>query len=194
MPVSHRIELHDSYAEFAEYQEEQFQFVAALPARIRGQLVVRLHAEYRNFSWREEMRWKDRSPSTRVELGRAPINRLVDASRIVVHSYDSTGILETLALDIPTLCFWQGGLSHLRPDAKPYYEQLRTAGIVHDTPQSTAAAVAARWDAVDDWWHSAEVQLARRNFCERYARTDPTPVRTLKRILRDARGNAQQPE
>lgn len=191
MPVSHRIDPYDGYAEFALYQEEQFRFVDALPAHMRSELIVRLHAEYRNFAWGEELRWKDRSPSTRVELGHAPIKHLVDASRIVVHSYDSTGILETLALDIPTICFWHGGLDHLRSDAKPYYEQLRAAGILHDTPESAATAVAAHWDAVGEWWRGPVVQQARRNFCDRYARAVRAPVRTLKNILCETRGRVE---
>jgi putative transferase (TIGR04331 family) len=188
MPVSHRIDPHDSYAEFAVYQDEQFRFVEALPAQIRHELVVRLHAEHRNFPWDEQARWRDRSRATSVEPGRASIKRMVESSRLVVHSYDSTGILETLALDIPTMCFWHGGLDHLRPEAKPYYEQLRSAGILYDTPESAASAVEAHWDAVDEWWRDPRVQLARRNFCDRYARMVPHPVRTLRKILCEARG------
>ena len=184
MPVSHRIDPSDSYAEFAIYQEEQFRFVESLPASICSEVTVRLHAEYRKFPWGEEERWRDRSPRTRLELGRAPIGRLIEASRLVVHSYDSTGILETLALDKPTMCFWNGGLEHLLPSAKPYYELLNGAGILYDTPERATAAVATNWGDVFAWWDSATVQRARRDFCDRYARSVRNPARTLKEILR----------
>ena len=187
MPVSHRIDPNDSYAEFARYQADQFRFVEALPENIRTTLTVRLHAEYRKFPWGEEDRWRDRLGDVRLELGQLPINRLIKTSRLVVHSYDSTGILEALALDSPMMCFWNGGLEHLLPSARPYYELLRDAGMLHDTPDEAAAAVTRNWEDVSGWWRSSAVKNARLRFADRYARTAPHPSRTLKKILRGQR-------
>lgn len=184
LPLPHRIDTYDSDAEFAIYQEEQFRFVEALPVNVRDQLTVRLHGEYRRHPWFEEQRWHDRSPETRLEKGETRIHTLVDRSRLVVHSYDSTGILETLALDIPTLCFWHGREDHLIEDAKPYYRILRDAEILCDTPEQCAAMVALHWGDVQHWWQSTHVRKARALFCERYARTVPHPVRTLGSLLR----------
>jgi putative transferase (TIGR04331 family) len=102
---------------------------------------------------------------------------------LVVHSYDSTGILETLALNIPTICFWQGGLDHLLDEAKPYYELLRGANILADTPEQAAGVVSLHWGDIRGWWDSQKVQDARKAFCMQYARTENYPIRTLKRLL-----------
>ncbi len=193
MPVSHRIDPHDSYAEFATYQADQFRFVEALPTNIRRALTVRLHGEYRKFPWREDDRWRDRLADVRIELGQLPINKLIEASRLVVHSYDSTGILEALALDTPMMCFWNGGLEHLQPSAKPYYELLRDAGMLHDSPDEAAAAVGRHWDDVQAWWQTSAVKKARLRFSDRYARTVPRPYRTLKEILRGHSADVSRP-
>jgi putative transferase (TIGR04331 family) len=184
--LPHWHEPHDCYAQFAIYQEQQFRFVNALPDAIRRQLTVRLHAEYRRRHWCDELRWMDRSPQTRLETGTARIHRLIDNSRLVVHSYDSTGILESLALNKPTMCFWHGGLDHILPSARPYYEGLRDAGILADTPERAAAEVESHWEDVGGWWRSEMVQEARQAFCARMCRTDRSPVRTLKRLLNEA--------
>lgn len=181
--LSQRITPWDNYFEFGVYQEEQFRFVAALPAAIQQGLTVRLHKAHRHLRWFDEKRWKDRSPHTRIETGEIPIQKLIAQSRLVVHSYDSTGILETLSLNIPTLCFWHGGLDHLLSDAKPYYELLRNAGILADTPEHAAEFIVLHWDNVNGWWESQKVQDARKVFCERYARMEKHPVRTMKRLL-----------
>lgn len=182
--VPHRISSWDGYFEFGIYQEEQFRFVAALPAAIQQKLTVRFHSEYRKHKWSDEQRWRDRSPHTRIETGASNIWDLIGQSRLVVHSYDSTGILEALALNIPMLCFWHGGLDHLLPSAKPYYELLRSAGILADTPEQAGQLVALRWDNVSEWWLSKKVQDARKSFCEQYARTENHPIRTIKQLLR----------
>jgi len=173
----------DPYPEFAMYQEEQFQFAERLPEAIRRVMTVRLHAEYKRHPWREDERWRRRQPEVALDDGTTPILALISKSRLVVHSYDSTGILETLSLNIPTLCFWNGGLAHLRDCAIPFYELLAAAGIFHHTPQSAAEKVAAVWNDVGAWWRSEVVQRSRQSFCEQYARTRPRPVRTLSRLL-----------
>jgi putative transferase (TIGR04331 family) len=185
--LPHRTEPHDVFAEHAVYQEEQFRFVAALPERVRARLTVRLYGEFRRHPWRDAERWRAAAPDVAIEHGTAPISSLIAQSRLVVHSYDSTGILEGLALNSPLMCFWQGGMAHLLPEARPYYELLRAAGILHETPEAAAAKVAEHWEDIGAWWHSEAVQRARVTFCDRYSRSVSDPVRTLRTLLVDAR-------
>ncbi len=179
----HSIQTFDQYPKFKIYQEQQFRFVQILPERIHRELIVRLHAEYKKQPWCEEQRWYDHSPATRLENGSQNIRDLISKSRLVVHSYDGTGMLETLTQNIPTLCFWYDGLSHLRESAKPYYEKLRQVGIIHDSAELAARKVAEVWDAVPTWWNSDAVQSVRGLFCDRYARISSRPIKQLKKIL-----------
>ncbi len=183
--LDHRLYVSDIHHQHHLYQEAQFRFVAHLPVAIHSRLTVRLHSAFRHGSWCDDQRWKDRSPETRVEPGVLPIQKLIKQSRLIVHSYDSTGTLETLTLDIPTLCFWWGGLDHVLPAMRPSYEMLRSAGILVESPEQAAEFVASRWDRIGEWWGSAKVQHARRAFCQQFARTDKAPTSTLSRLLRD---------
>jgi len=182
-PPALRLGPEDNYFNFATYQEEQFRFVEALSAPIQQKLTVRFHSSDRKFDWCSEKRWFDRSPHTHIETGEANIRELISQSRLVVHSYDSTGILETLELNIPTMCFWQGGLEHLLASAKPYYELLRAANILAETPEQAAEMITLHWNDISGWWNSRKVQDARKAFCEQYARTEKRPIRTMRRLL-----------
>jgi putative transferase (TIGR04331 family) len=181
----HQLMHWDSYFEFGIFQEEQFRFVEALPNEIHQLLTVRLHSAYKHFRWSDEQRWEDRSPSTRIDTGSSNIRNLVEQSRLVVHAYDSTGILEGLALNIPTLCFWHGGLDHLLPEVQPYYQLLIDAGILLDSPEHAAEHVAMVWNDVEGWWTQSIVQEARKQFCDRYAKVSQNPVRDLKKMLQE---------
>ena len=178
-----RIGPEDCYYRFQRYQEDQFDFVSALPPTIHDQLVVRFSSVSARLNWQEALRWKDRSPSTRLEWGQEKIGRMIARSRLVVHSYDSTGILETLSLNIPTLCFWQNDLDHLKDDAKPFYRMLQEAEILANSAGSAADFIAKHWDTIELWWHSEKVQGARRLFCQHFARTEVAPAATLKGLL-----------
>ena len=189
LPPLHRFGLADinaSYNDLSKYQDEQFQFVAALPNNIQESLTVRLHGEWTKHCWSDKARWNDRYPLIDIEPGSAQLETLIANSRLVIHSYNSTGILETLALNIPTMCFWYDGLDHISEKAKPYYELLRDAGILHDNPNQAAESIALHWDNVDAWWASERVQHARERFCNEYARTEKHPVKKLKQLLSEA--------
>ena len=144
---------------------------------------MRLARGSEKFSWSDRLRWDDRNKDVQIDSGYVGIQRLIADSRLVVYSYDSTGLLESLALNMPTMCFWRGGLDHLLPVAKPYYELLRDVGIIMDTPEQAASKVAEHWDQIGEWWENDTLQAARRSFCEQYAKTVKTPVKTLRQLL-----------
>jgi putative transferase (TIGR04331 family) len=181
--LPHLFDAWDPYPEFALYQEDQFAFAAALPEHIRHVLTVRLHAEHKRKAWGEPERWRRMQPQVSLDDGTTAIADLMSHNRLVVHSYDSTGILENLALNVPTVCFWSGGTSHLRASAVPKYGLLARAGILHDTAEGAASKVAQVWADVDSWWAGTTVQDARRAFCHEYARTIDAPITTLARLL-----------
>ncbi len=183
LPVLGHISTWDSHFEFANYFKDQRVFISNLSIKPKQQLTVRLHAIYKYLSWKEDVRWQAFDPKLKIDTGSVAIGNLIAQSRLVVHSYDSTGILETLSQNIPTLAFWQNGFDHLRESAQPYYQLLVDAGIVHFTPESVAQKVNEIWDDVAGWWEQSKVQEARKIFCARYARVSQNPVRELKQIL-----------
>ena len=169
--------------EYEKYMKEQFRFVASLKSQPRDNLMVRLYGGYADHLGEDDIRWLNFDQQIKLDRGDAPIRELWLKNRIVVHSYDSTGMLETLEANLPTIAFWQNGLDHLVEGAIPYYQLLINAGIVHLTPESAALKVNQVWDDVENWWKSRKVQDAREIFCLQYARTSKKPIRDLKKIL-----------
>ena len=86
-------------------------------------------------------------------------------------------------MNIPTLAFWQNGLDHLVEEAKPFYQHLLEAGIVHLTPESISAKICDVWDNIENWWNDPLVQQARIQFCMEYAMLSKKPIRRLKELL-----------
>lgn len=178
-----RLNTWDDNAEFSNYFFEQQIFAGALTSKAKQQLTIRLHAAYKYKKWNEQARWQAFDPSLKIDTGSVAIQKLIARSRMVVHSYDSTGILETLYQNIPTLAFWQNGLDHLRDSAKPYYQSLVDIGIIHFSAQSAADKVNEIWDNVEYWWAGSEIQDARKKFCDRYSKSSQNPVSDLKLIF-----------
>lgn len=86
--------VYDAHYTYGIYQEQQFRFLEALPENIKKELTVRLSVGWCNYNWSADKRWNDRIPSVLIEKRDAPLRTLLSRNRLVVHSYDSTGILE----------------------------------------------------------------------------------------------------
>lgn len=181
--LEHRFTIWDATFEFSNYFEDQQKFVSKLEHAPKKDLTIRLHSASKSFRWNEEARWKAVDSSLKIDTGGSHINELIAESRLVVHSYDSTGLLETLSQNIPSIAFWQNGLDHVSDSAKPYYELLVDVGIVHLSFESAARKVNEIWSDVDGWWKQNKVKSAREKFCGQFACQSETPVRDLKKIL-----------
>lgn len=178
----------ESGRSFIGYLENNFMFASLLRERIRDDMLVRLTSWERG--WCQAMRWGDRFPAVELELGRRRIRDLMNESRLVVLSYNSTGILETLASGIPSVLFVDLKAAPLRDSAIPYYAELKRVGIFHDTPESAALHVNRVWDDVDAWWTSADVQEAVARFTKQYCGRPDDLLDRIEEVLRGAVANA----
>lgn len=188
-PPAIRLGPEDSWFDFTKYFEEQVKFYQKLPLHIRKDAIIRLHNSSKYFEWFDEQRWKEIDSDVRIDSSQAKISDLIAKARIVVHSYDSTGILETLNLNIPTICFWRNEFTHLVEEAEPFYIKLKDVRIFHSTPEDAAKFISENWDSIENWWYSDRVQQVRKTFCFQYARKVEQPISTLKNILLETSQN-----
>ena len=94
-------------------------------------------------------------------------------TRDLVYNYIGTSWLETLALDIPTVCFYDPETYSFREEAQPFIDALATVGVLHHSGNSAALFVASLAGDIEKWWNKVKVQEARRNFVEQYANFSP---------------------
>lgn len=177
-----RVETHDVTYEYRNYFKDQIAFINSLNSTVKDNLLVRLGPDYRTRLQFEDLRWSDFAPQIKIDKSGSDINKVYRNSRLIIQSYDSTGLLETLTLNIPTIAFWRNPLSHLRPSALPYYKVLLDAGILCDE-KSAAELVNRVYDDVSLWWNSEKIQAARVNFCNNFARQVDSRPLALKNAL-----------
>lgn len=173
----------DSTSEHNEYFKDQMKFISKLDIAPRQKLIIRLSHLYKKRKFYDDLRWYDFDKTIKIDDGKKKLHHLIADSRLVVHSYDSTGILETLSQNIPTLAFWQNDLEHLREEVKPIYQLLIDVGIVHLSSESISSKVNQIWDKVDEWWNENDIQEARKFFCNKLSKDCKNPTRELISLL-----------
>jgi putative transferase (TIGR04331 family) len=159
---------------FSEYLAWQKQFAKALPKDMLPEIRFRPH--YENYSWGTVERLQEYIPDIRVESWKVPFQSSLDNCRLYVCDHLSTTFTEALASNKPTILFWNPATNKLRPEAQPYFNLLKNAGILFETPEAAAAAVADIYKDVETWWNAPERQQAVQAFCEKFARKSPNAM------------------
>jgi putative transferase (TIGR04331 family) len=152
------------------YRHDQERFAYLVNREVYELLMLRLYSE--NYGWDEENRWRAIEPNLQTYKGKKSIFQQLSDCRLCVSTYNSTTFLETFSANYPTIIFWNPKYFELRKSAQPYYDFLRNAEILHDSPESAAAKVNDIYRDPMAWWLSIEVQEAKNRFCQKFALTN----------------------
>ena len=164
------------------YITSNFEFANELTTSIRkNDLLIRHHPA--DNGWGQVSRWNDKYPEVRSDSGSLNISKLLKKSKLVVYTCNSTGYLEYMAQNMPTIVYFNLDSEPLREDAKPFFEKLKQVGIYHETPQSAAKHVNAVWDNIELWWCSSEVQAAKEEFCHNFALDNHNLIEDLNNVF-----------
>lgn len=90
-------------------------------------------------------------------------------STLVVHNYLGTSWLETLAMNIPTVCFYDINTYAFRSKSQGFINELAEVGILHQSGIEAARFVLDVMDDPQVWWQKSDVQEARQAFVRNYA-------------------------
>ena len=171
-----------STSQWSIYFNEQKTFVDNLPNHIFSQTAIRLMpgTQYHD----EEVQWKETFPSIRFEKSRKSLPKILQKYGIAVISYQGTPLNELLFNNIPTIAFWNPKQWEIRKCARPIFQKLLHAGILHKTPESASHLIYHIWDNIGNWWAQPQVQTARNEFCKKYAKSEKQPVYKILKILK----------
>ncbi len=154
-------------SQFDEYINTRNDFVRSSPPRVRASLLFRLYPN--DFGRYESKRLEEEFPNLRFDHHRLSLAKQTQKSRIVVIDHPLSSHLEVLSFNTPCILFWNPNYWEIRDEALPYYERLRQAEILFDTPEKAAAKLEEVYDNPAHWWLSAEVQEAKNEFVHQFA-------------------------
>ena len=163
-----------SAIQWTEYFDDQLKFVNGLDEKIIRKTTVRTPGD--DYGCCQADRWTDKKNGFKVNIENEyeeSFNDSIANSRLVVSTYNATTFLETMALNIPTVIFWNPKHWELRDEAIDDFEDLKRVGILYHSSEACAKHVSAIWSDVSSWWESNTVQSARTKFCDKYAYIHP---------------------
>jgi putative transferase (TIGR04331 family) len=172
----------DRYKEDQIYLESIRKILEKLDHKGRSDVIIRYHRNF-NYYGGDTTRLAGDFQRFKWDDGTQRLNDISQNCSLIIHTYHSTGILETLNQDIPTLAFWPCGWE-LLDEAKNDYSKLESVKILHHSVDSLFAEIKAASIEPQKWWNDTERVKVVRDFCDQYSRQSKQAVRDLSRIFK----------
>ena len=122
-----------------------------------------------DYGWGNVKMMQDIVPGVEIDNRKKSAALRFAESKLVIHNSLGTGWLETLSLNIPTLCFFEPLAYAFRESAQGYIDAFEAVGIVHRSGKSAAQFINQLEGNIDQWWNKPPVKMARQAFVARYA-------------------------
>lgn len=159
------------YDRFLEGKKEYLlvkSFLKILPKELKKDIKIKPHYSFffrknyfLNFLKNEEF--------LDYQITRLNYKSVIKNSKLVCFCYDSTGFLENLSLQIPSICLMPNYMDHLNNNVKHIYKKLKKSNLIFDNEERLNNFIKNNHDNIDDWWYSTEVQNTIKLFVEHFS-------------------------
>lgn len=93
--------------------------------------------------------------------------------RLYVTPDASTTMLETMAENIPTICFWDPNIFLPTYEAKILFDKMKKLGMLFDSGEEAGEFVKKIYPNFEKWWQQPEVQQVRQEILDTYSKISP---------------------
>jgi putative transferase (TIGR04331 family) len=168
--------------QWLDYLEDQYAFIDSLSPGIRENFTLRLQSKVKG-GWDSFERWQQQFPDLDIVIDKSNFYAEISKCKLAVATCNGGTYLESMAMNIPTVIFWNPEHWELNGDATKCMKDLEETGIFHSSPISAARHIESIWDSVPGWWESDSVQEARIRFCRKYSYLPDNMCERIKTII-----------
>ncbi len=174
---------YDRYSEGLKQMDLTVELCKKLPNEIIKETLIRAHysSKYRNEEFKKLTGFK-------LDYSEQNYFKVVNSAKLILFNHDSTGMLEMLAINKPTLCMWGDGSQHQNTFVIEDYELLKNAKILFDNNDKLYEHLIEVWSDPLKWWYSDNVQKNLNKFVNLYTKIpDKNFAHNFIRIIKENR-------
>lgn len=177
----HSLESSSGIESFDEYIKFQSKFLFSLNDKIKKSTLLRVGANYlaSNIDIYSNLENKFRF------YNKDSFEEAANKSKLLVHTINSTTMLEGLMSNIPSIIILNKKTNPFRKSSEKFMKDLLAAKILHYDPISAAKFVEKIWSKnnINNWWYSKKTQKILKKFNSRFAKSNTNIVNELKSVL-----------
>jgi putative transferase (TIGR04331 family) len=114
-----------------------------------------------------------------------PFHKVISKGRLFIHDSNSTGFLETMFYNLPTILLLDKKCDIFRKTDEKLIKLLERKKIIHYDADSAAKFINMNFNNIEKWWFNKDLQLIRKKFCLKFVKKTNNPVNELKNVLKN---------
>ena len=151
---------------------ESFAYLAEFLKYTSNRKKINIRSYPNTYEWDINDRLKEKYKDLKFDNLEKTFDVAIKNSDIFVSSCAHTTFLEALAANKPTIIFISKKVYKFRKDAQQYIDKLEEVKILHYSPKTAAMHLDSIYNDINNWWQKENVQKAKNNFVERYAKSN----------------------
>lgn len=167
---SFRYRPHDDYSDMIDCYNQINLSLKFLNSEIKKNVYLKLYPHY-DLNLKNKIFDEVFTENNNILQGNYKKKDIYKSSKLIIHSGDTTGFLETLSLEIPTLTYIPN-FYMIRKNVLKDYMELKKVGIIFDEGKKLAEHINNIFCNVEKWWFDKEVTNARNNFTHKYSKNN----------------------
>lgn len=153
-----------SWVTYFDWQER---FISSLDKTIIDQILLRVRPGTLKNAYLEKL---SQLKQNTVPTQRCSFFKQLYQAKILISDNCQTTFLYGLAINIPTIIYWDTKQIKLNATFQKHIDDLEAVGIFHSSPESAAKKLNQIYSNPVLWWNTKEVQNVRMSFCKKYTR------------------------
>lgn len=162
-----------------------FNDLLALVNLLKDELVslVTFRPSLSDFGLNQKNRILKEFPNIKIDDGSQKIYKVLGSYKLIIATSNTTSFLETFALNIPTIMFWDESYWEVNKESEDLFSRLKDLNLFFNCSKELSIFINKNYDSIDDWWSSHKIQDIRRELCSKYANTSNDFVGDFSKIL-----------
>ena len=132
--------------------------LSSLEDNIKQKIRVKFHSDTlidKNVNYYKSL---FKSKGLKLYNNKIKIKNMLSNSRLCFFNYESTGVFENLAMNIPTIFYSNGYNNRLHKSYHNTYNLLKDVGIFFDDEKKLINHINNVWGNIYDWWYDNKTQ------------------------------------
>jgi putative transferase (TIGR04331 family) len=181
-----RLKIDSGYLENKKYIEELCKFFKSIRnSKINRNLYVKLHST--KWLWNEKKQFERYNPNLKFLDEKKKMIDEMNSAKLIIHTFCSTGHLESLAANIPTVILFTNDIKFYDKKSNKYFFKFKKNGILHTNNISLFKFLNKidTKEKINQWWGSKKIQNLLDNYRHDYAFFNNNKIKNLFSVIRN---------
>ena len=106
-------------------------------------------------------------------------------STVIVEFSNTTGFLEMINLNFPTILIFDKSIEKITPKTKKFFEKLKQSKVLFSSPTLASQFLNNNFYDINKWWKSEKVQRNVSLFRNHFSRKEKNPLKKINHFLKN---------